>query len=811
MRPLSGLIHSLAMFLLLTGTANSDILPPCPENLREAHVPAGFLPVWESDRPSVGLALSGGGARGFAHIGVLQVFEEEAVPIDHITGTSIGAIIGAYHAAGYTADEIEHLVLTTDWNSFFSDSPRRRNLFLAQKEIANQELITVRFRQGRPYVPSAFVVGQTLYLTLLEQLHRAPYFHANGGYGAMKTPLGIVATDLEAGERVFLRSGDLTMTLRGAMAVPVIFQPMEWEGRYIVDGGAVENIPVRAAKEMGDGTVIAVDCVTPSEPAARPEELWDVANQVTTMMTVSNDSISRSLADVLIQPDLVAVGNAEFQHAKELIAAGRAAARDALPEIRRRLHFPGERIGIPFELRDVELNGVPEGKVQEALQAMQPPTGSTNTLAVNASLERLLRHLKQAGYGAAKVRTMLTEQGRLLVRVDPGIVRDIVVEGVEQAEHAMVQRDVRIRVGDPLKTPRLVKSLTQLHATGRYKAAFGYLEPHPDGGVIVHVRVEPAAYPKLGLGLGFDSDRKARYFADFSLQPNLVRTGEQISFRAKYGVRDRDYSLRFRTDRIGSTYIGLAGRTEFVSRERDLFTSDSEVREVWTYRFYRTHAALQFNLRTWGILSAGVLGEQAQTERPSGEETRYHTATDFSFGIDTEDRKPFAQQGIRIRFRYTAYLNWLTVEEPFNRLSMENEFVTPLLPRLYGRLGIKGGVAERTTPGMHRFRIGGMEDFPAFKPDRFIALRYAQNTVELRYDMISRFIADAYLLVRYDMIAYSDNENWRPRYRDFVHSYAAGFALDTVLGPMELWYAVAPETDGTPYSQRVMINLGYQF
>ncbi len=814
------IIGLICLFLLNMpdSSAQTDEISPRDQQIEndlplvQYHTASGLLPEYGYERPTVALALSGGGARGLAHIGVLQVFQEEGIPIDFIAGCSMGAIVGSLYGMGYTPDEIATITTGMDWGSLFSDAPRRRNLFLAQKEIANQDLVTLRFKDLHPYIPDALVTGQSLFNLVFRLSLNAPYYNAGGSFDSLHVPVGVVCTDLRTGNRVFVRNGNLPIVLRGAMAVPILFRPLKWDDYLLVDGGAVENIPVRAAMEANTDYVIAVDCATPQVPDPNPDELFEIANQVTTLMTVSNDSISRSLADVVIVPALDSFGNTEFDDVREIIEAGRMAAYEQLDAIRTLIGPLPEPYVTIDSLSQVHVLGVPENDLDEIYNSLQILTGEVPRSEVNAGITRMLRALREAGYCASTVLPYLYDDGTLMLMVNPGRVDDIIIEGISEHRQGVVNRELSVRVGEPLKTQALLKSIVQLHATGRYTVVYAWLERSFANGINVHLYLEEAPFPKVGIGMGFDSDRKSRYFAEFQMPLNLLHQGEELRFRAMYGSMDRDYSVTLQTNRLATTYLGLDLKAGFRKRYRRLYDFDGEtIREI-EYRIHYGSVNSQFNLYTWGTISAGLLYERVSDDLdPLQWELLHLNALVFRGVLDTEDRKPYARRGFRLDVSVHTYVEWLASERAFNIVNVETGIVSPVMRRLIGRLNLATHVADLTTPSSHRIRIGGMTVFPAFPPDRFLALRFVRGTAELRYDLISQLIADAYIIARYDVAAFSDAEDWRPEVEDLLHCYSAGFALDTMLGPIELFYSYTPESASASETYRLAVNFGYRF
>lgn len=295
----------------------------------QATQPAG-VPAAAPARPRVGLVLSGGGARGFAHIGVLRVLRELRVPIDIVTGTSMGGIIGGLYAAGYSADELDAVVRDTDWDAIFNSRAPRRELDWRRKEddyknLSNVELGIV---DGGLTLPRGLAGTQQLEF-FLRSLSAPSKSIRN--LDQLPVPFAAIGTDLENGKRVLLQKDvSLSTAMRASMSVPGAFPPVEVNGRLLVDGGVVDNLPVEAARAMGAQIIIAVNVGTPLLPRDKLTDVVNVASQLILMMGL--DNVERSVAslrpgDVLITPDLAALGSADFGKGEAIVAAGEAAAR----------------------------------------------------------------------------------------------------------------------------------------------------------------------------------------------------------------------------------------------------------------------------------------------------------------------------------------------------------------------------------------------------------------------------------------------------------------------------------------------------
>jgi NTE family protein len=282
----------------------------------------------EQQRPKIGLVLSGGGARGGAHVGILQALEELNVPIDYIAGTSMGAIIGGLYASGYNAREINQILVEMDWDRALTDSPDRRDRTMRKKEIEAQFLIPYRvgFNDGNIQLPLGAIEGQHLDQILTDIL--TPVIDTRN-FEDLPIPFRAVATDLVTGEEVVLSSGSLPDSIRASMSVPGVFAPVTIDERLLVDGGMSNNLPVSVAREMGADIVIAVDISSALLQKDQLTSVLSVTEQLTNFLTRRTTDQQIALMgekDILIVPDLGDFSAADFEQAARIVKKGYEAA-----------------------------------------------------------------------------------------------------------------------------------------------------------------------------------------------------------------------------------------------------------------------------------------------------------------------------------------------------------------------------------------------------------------------------------------------------------------------------------------------------
>jgi NTE family protein len=281
-------------------------------------------------RPRIGLVLSGGGARGAAHVGVLKTLEALHVPVDAIAGTSMGAVVGGLYASGMSAAQIEKELDTIDWEDAFRDRPPRSRLNFRRKLEDRDFLVQLPlgFRDGRFQLPRGLIQGQKL-TQLLREL-TLPVVGVES-FEALPTPFRAVATDLETGAAITLKDGDLASALRASLSAPGIFAPVERDGRLLVDGGIANNLPIDVMREMKVDRLIVVDVGNPLLERARLDNVTTVANQMLAIMVRREGQ--KQLAtldpdDIVITPDMPRVSSYDFGNLAKAMRFGEQAATE---------------------------------------------------------------------------------------------------------------------------------------------------------------------------------------------------------------------------------------------------------------------------------------------------------------------------------------------------------------------------------------------------------------------------------------------------------------------------------------------------
>jgi NTE family protein len=278
------------------------------------------------------LVLSGGGARGASHIGVLKVLERERIPIDCIVGTSFGAFVGGLYSIGYSASEIEKILTSQDWSGIFSDAPQRHLMPILERRNTRYQM-QLSFKGWNPGLPSGLWEGQRI-TESLDLLTTSRMLDAHNDFDKLPIQFRAVATNLLDGKAFIFKQGRMTEALRSSMAIPLVFTPVEKDGMLLADGGLVDNLPVDIALSLGADIVIAVDATSPILKKDQIQTFINVIDQAISLDMERNVEANRKLANILLKPDLEKFTFNDYYEIPEIIGRGEQEAKKRLGEIK---------------------------------------------------------------------------------------------------------------------------------------------------------------------------------------------------------------------------------------------------------------------------------------------------------------------------------------------------------------------------------------------------------------------------------------------------------------------------------------------
>jgi NTE family protein len=702
------------------------------------------------ERPRIGLALGGGGARGAAHIGALQALEELCVPVDAISGTSAGAIVGGLYASGMSPDEIARVILQTDWDEQFRDSPTREGqLFRRKREDVDQLWkLRISFDAGKPVLPSGVVSGQKLgFLFRTLTLPGTP----DGQIESLPIPFAVVATDLETGAAVVLDRGDLSLAIRASMAVPGVFAPVEFDRRLLVDGGLADNLPVRAARGLGADRVIAIDVGAALAPRERLRSLLEITDQVTTLMTRGAARRPTTLMgenDLLIEPALGEASSADFAGAAPLIEIGRQAVLQQTDRLR-----------------------------SWAL----PPAACRAWQEARAQAKRPLPRIE-----SIRIVNSTPIDTRMLTRrlsTKPGASLDI----------ALLQRD-----------------LERIYELDRFERIEFQLNPHQSGSELVIQTVPTSigrSYLKAGLNLTSDLKDTGTFNALASYTRTWLnrRAGEWRTLIA-VGNEPRVTSELFQPFDFESRWF-FSPRIDYGRRLIDEFEGDQRLRQQ---RLRSAGLELSFGrqLGHWGEWRVGYrAADLASTARVSSDRFPSISARRFawtsSLGIDRLDNVNFPRRGLFFNLELDSVRSEIEQERPtrFRKLNM-----AWLLPLTRGKNTVllsldAGSPLGRTTPFFDRYTLGGFYRVSGLRLGQIDASRYL-TTRALYYRKIAPLPGalgtGVFAGVGLELTQAQAPE--APDYHDrWIRSGLVFIGADTVIGPLYLAFGATDRDESAGY------------
>jgi len=837
-------------------------------------------------KPRIALVLSGGGARGFVHLGVIKALQEYRIPINLIVGTSIGSIIGGFYAAGFTPEQIRNFAKQVNWNRIFTDETYRTHLFVSQKSIPKRHLLQLRFDGFIPYLPSSLSQGQKI-LNLAYQFLLKGYLKGISDFDRLQIPFRAVATDLISGKRVVLSKGDLAEAITASMSIPLLFAPMEIDGMWLVDGGIVDNLPVDVAKEMGADFVIAVDATSPLRDKQEMQAPWEIADQVTTIMMRKPTAEHRRMADFLIKPDLKNFRAGDFSKIDSLIDIGYFTTLTMLDSLNRRLEIlksmeesPPRYLG---KVVKVELANVPEGlkayfepklitrvgnhvystDIKNDLRVLYqsgyfqnvtasikgtpdqlkvifecdpfPPVKAIrfrhhnvfsdsllqsffpienqknfNIHIFKNNLDSLRNFFIKRNYPVADFKQIKynPQDSTIEIQLDEGLIDDVRIVGNQRTRKYVILREFTIKPGEVFTSRKALDGIQNIYSTGLFDRVSLTIETVA-GKNILFIKVKEKKYLLMRLGAHASFERKSEAFLEM-LEDNLLGTATKFSLFASIGELIRRAEVSLYTFRLFNTY--LTYRLSYRYQERwDRFYPGLHTRQ--DYRLTRRGIRLSVGqqIARLGLISAEFRAESidvysADAGFPFRDSYRVRAIALRSV-VDRRDRLPFPERGIYNRW-YWESGNQLLLGSSFSYtkifLSLEG-YYTPIKNFTYHPF-FQGGSADITLPFSEFFSFGGQNLFPGSYNRELLGRQFILTGVDFRWRLPTKFPIEAYLKTGYTIGAMWSRPDDRIDRSDFNKSFYIGFAMNSLLGPIQLVY-------GNWINRRSLFyfSLGYDF
>ena len=617
--------------------------------------------------PRIGLVLGGGGARGFAHVGVIEVLEQNRIPVHAIAGTSMGAVVGSLYSSGKNASQLINITREISWVTIFDDEIPRERIPFRRKRDQRDVLIDYRisFDDNGLVLPKGILRGQDLFLTLAEYLAPA---RSVDNFDNLAIPFRAVATDIVTTRAEVMGDGDIATAVFASMSVPGGLPPVERGGKLLVDGMLVDNVPIDVARQMGVDVVIVVDVSSPLRTREQITSFLSVIDQMQLML--GRDAVESQIAamggrDVLIRPDITDIGSTSFERSELGIERGRAAAQAVVDKLR----------------------------------------------ALSLSEDAWQAHL-----AARAARTPRNAPKLEFVKV----------ENRSDIPTRMIENMISAKVNKPLDAARMTQDLQNIYAMGGFRAVrygIGPSADNPGEGVTILAEGDPTSANWLQLGLGLTTD----FNRNSTIRLGLAYTdrnwlGTNAEWRTDIRVGT---NLLFETGLYREFGRLFAEITPYWSRTDSVLYVDN--RAVAEVRDARLGARLEGGklFGNWGELRLGLNWADVDLDTkigspPEPNRSLTDTMVQIGFVADTLDSVTFPTSGLFGRIAYRHHIGWFGGDLDYG--VAEGQLFKPFswarnTVILSGEFGFTSAGDGRS---LGDFRLGGFLNLSGLEPDRLI-------------------------------------------------------------------------------------------
>jgi NTE family protein len=688
------------------------------------------------NRPKIGLVLSGGGARGIAHVGVLKWLEEHRIPVDLVAGTSMGGLVGALQAMGSSPAEMREILISIRWDEVLSTGPSFSQLSFRRKEDrrAYPSKIELGLRHG---VDLPLGLSTDHYIGLLFDRLTLPYAGI-GSFDELPTPFRCVATDFLRGESVVLKDGSLASAMRATMSIPGVFRPVERDGRVLVDGGLLNNIPTDVIRGMGPDVVIAVDVGTPLGDIESIASLAGILSQSVSIMLIESDRRNLSLADIIVRPELGNHSFLDFLMIDDLIDIGYKAAEQKMVVLEK------------FALDEKEWN------------------------------EYLARR-------SAKKRTAVP------------VPHALMITGVPPSAQQRLRNRLSEFVGKPLEPQKLETELTRVTGQGRYEGLEYTILPNSGRSNLnllqISVKEKYSAPPTLNIGLQIDGSEVDEI--DFTIGGRLT-----VYDIGKYGAEWRsDIRLGsanlFATEYfypLGSKGIFVAPRTGYRRETLNVFEGDENIAQ-----YQKDISGAGFDLGYVNRLSELRVGYDIGHVKAivrTGNDDALPTANGTlslaraRWSYDGQDSATIPTRGLRFIAEGRWYFETPTVPDNFAQAEIGLSAFQPMSRRGSLFFAGSGGTSfGQQNVGTQLFRLGGPFRLGAYDRDEFRGNHYlllSPGYLHQVSQLPSLLGGKVYAAGWYDFGGAFGGLNANTLNNRYRNAISAGIVADTILGPVSL-------------------------
>ena len=719
----------------------------------------------ENPRPKVGLVLSGGGAKGLAHIGVLKVIDSLGIQIDYVAGTSMGAIIGGLYAAGYSGKELDSIFQEIDFNKLISDDLPRISKAFYERDNAERYAVKLPIKNFKVRLPSALSRGQNTY-NLFSKLI-LPVNNITD-FSKLQVPFFCVATNIETGKQVVLESGDLTQAIMASGALPSLYQPVVIDGDMLIDGGVVNNYPITELLAKGMDKIIGVDVQDDLQKRKGLVSATDVLFQINNFRTISDMQLKSKETDVYIKPDITDYNVVSFEEGNEIIESGKHAAianietLKSLPKRENNQHFalvsPDSLTISGFSVKGIDrytrayVLGKLKLKPNEKISYNRFVSGVNNLVATNNFNSFRYNLKKSSSSDSYHLETQLAE----------------------------TKNTTFLRLG--------------IHFDDLYKSA-----------ALINITKKQLLFKNDVASFDFILGDNVRYNFEYLIDKGFYYS---VGFRSRYNTFNKNISaeLLLEDSEIDATGLNKIGT------ELEDFTN-----QFYLQTLFRKDFALSLGLEHKRLeLSSETFLSSRSDDEFIFEQTDYLSV--FSgLKLDTYDNKYFPKKGMY----FNGDLHWYLLASDFNQdfdgfsiAKADLGYAFSVSDRMALNFRSSGGfkMGDRSTKSLD-FALGGfgndlINNFIPFIGYDFISLSgnsFVKTYASADYEVFKKH----HILLEANWANVDDDifetGEWfsLPDYR----GYGLGYGVETLVGPLQVKYSYSPESKKSIW----FFNLGFWF
>ncbi|MCD6097920.1 patatin-like phospholipase family protein [bacterium] len=817
----------------------------------------GFLNEIRHSGKRIALVLSGGGARGLAHIGVLRALDEQGIKPDLIVGTSMGAVIGGLYAAGYSPEQMKELAHSLDWREVFKSSPKRSDVYLTQRLETERYILSLRFRGISPELPKALSPLQQVF-DILSSLTSTANWIADGNFDNLAVPFRAVAVDILSGRVIVFDSGNLAEAIRASISLPVYFSPVSLDTLYLVDGGLLAPIPTEVAESIGAEIIIASDVATRKVSQKELSNPVDILTRSLDIMSEGTKRDERKLADILITPDLDKYPPSNFDNCDSLIEAGHRCADSVLRDNRHIFYHHNEK---KYYVKSIPDKNPPplvsQGEwatlsdIQEGLNSLYK-TGKFSKLCANintfSDTMRIVYHLvpldtlrrikitgvtvldtvqlhplidsligKEAnlvslqslvdslisiyhkqGFTLARVSQAELSNGTAYIGIDEGTIEAVEFLGNEHTRSWTLEKLLPFHVGEVYNENKVKRGVGALYGTELFDNIYYYPEKG-ESGVVLKIRVVEKPHNMLKLAVRYDDVSREEIALEF-LNEDFLAAMLRFRLGGKYGVRDRWCFCGVTSDRIGR--LPLYNSLEVGVREKrcDLFHMDRIERHSTTREYLSLRLGSQVH-RLGTLYGEFNLSFVTLKKGEHKEHFRRFQSIGIRSIVDTYNDIRFPTKGRYHTWYFKAVYGLPEGDYNFTQSYLYLSSYYTFLKRLTARPIIEVGITRGFPPFYECFSIGEPDPFWGY---RFDYVR-AENIVKFGLDLRLNLPYNICLLLG-TIIGDCYSKEGKPDWNNLRFGVGAGVGVSTLVGPIKLMWGKANDN-----KERFYISAGYDF